>query len=112
MKTRDALRQADDSQVLVLQITLGQLKTIRADAVVRQGRLQQVVRTEAEGQNWEIHDAAVKEAEKSYQIGKWADQLLMSLSPERMEDEWKSLPGGLITLRGYYEEDPFYRVNE
>lgn len=88
MSTHKVTKQADNGQKLLLEVTVGQLKTIRSDAVVRQERMKMLARSESDAQNWEIYDAAVTEAEKSYGIGVWADKLLSSLSPERVDDEW------------------------
>lgn len=99
MGTREAeraLKQADNNTRLIVVLTLGELKTIRADAVVRQGRMKHVASQASADQTWEIFDTANTESDKSYYVGKWADEHLMSLSPERIEDEWRVNDRGIL----------------
>lgn len=110
--TRDALGMADNSTRLLLVVELGQLKTIQAAASVRHGRLQDFIRANAN--DWVFVDAARIEADKSYQIGIWAERLMNSLSPERIEDEWSSNDRGILLRKEDQNvlHDPFYPVDD
>lgn len=108
-----ALKMADNSQKIVMVITLGQLKTIQSDAVVRQGNLRKLARNESDNYNWDIAAVANIEADKSYDVGTMASMMLSSLAPERIDDEWINVDGDRIMRRKDIPEDsPFYRVNE
>lgn len=78
----------DNGQKLLVQLTVGQLKTIEACAILRQHTMRQHAAQMRESLSWEVADAANTEADKAYSLGRYMGTLISSLSPERIEDEW------------------------
>ena len=107
---RDALGNADNSTKLLLVVELGQLKTIQSAASVRQHRLLEYINANAN--DWEFVDAARIEADKSYKVGIWAERIMNSLHPDRIEDEWSSNDRGMLLRKEDQNtlHDPFYPV--
>ena len=80
----------DENAKLLVEITPKMLKTISACAVVRQARMRVVANQATDDQTWEIHDAAITEADRSYRVGQWAEDHLRSLDVDRIDDEWRA----------------------
>lgn len=78
----------DQSQKLLVEVNPAMLKTILASAAIRHKRMRDVAQQGIDANDYTFVDAANTEAEKSYQLGKWAEAHLSSLAPDRIDAEW------------------------
>lgn len=80
-----------DQQIpLLVELSPAMLKTIAASAVSRQSRMAKVAQEGRDNNDYTFVDAAITEGEKAYELGRWAESHLQSLSPDRIDAEWST----------------------
>ena len=92
MHWRDAM---DPNQKVLVEVEVWQLKTIESGMQTRQARMIKIIREAEDTGDYTFVEPARIEADKSYRVGRWAGQIIESLAPGRIDDEWTQKDGKL-----------------